>query len=194
VTGIHSWRVRWIGAIGWRADPDRRSRQTKRAEQARAWECLEVLVLRIKRVPQRWSRLRVLPPPSAFRSALPLPAYSHCRHRARPASFGRSDFRGERMRIPPASLVWPLSQQHLNQTPNAILVPGKRRRPSPRGDWAGSTFVKMVGDTGLELASGAQVGPDSPVLLGLGALRSAQLRSNCYQNCYQGQGQAATVE
>jgi hypothetical protein len=54
--------------------------------------------------------------------------------------------------------------------------------------------TRKMGDTGLELASGAQVGPDSPVLLGLGALRSAQLRSNCYQNCYQGQGQAATVE
>jgi hypothetical protein len=42
-----------------------------------------------------------------------------------------------------------------------------------------------MGDTGLELASGAQVGRDGPVLLGHGALRSAQVRSNCYQNCYQ---------
>jgi len=42
-----------------------------------------------------------------------------------------------------------------------------------------------MGDTGLELASGAQVRPDSPVLLAYGALRSAQVRSNCYQNCYQ---------
>lgn len=54
--------------------------------------------------------------------------------------------------------------------------------------------VQTMGDTGLELASGAQVGPDCLVLLGFGALRSAQVRSNCYQNCYQGQGQAATVE
>jgi hypothetical protein len=51
-----------------------------------------------------------------------------------------------------------------------------------------------MGDTGLELGSGAHVGPYSPVLLAHGALRSAQVRSNCYQNCYQGQGQAATVE
>ena len=42
-----------------------------------------------------------------------------------------------------------------------------------------------MGDTGLELASGAQVRPYSPVLLAYGALRSAQVRSNCYQNCYQ---------
>src|ERR1700722_8165342 len=42
-----------------------------------------------------------------------------------------------------------------------------------------------MGDTGLELASGARVGPDSPVLLGFSALRSARVRSNCYQNCYQ---------
>lgn len=42
-----------------------------------------------------------------------------------------------------------------------------------------------VGDTGLELASGAQVRPNTPVLLGFDALRSAQVRSNCYQNCYQ---------
>jgi len=42
-----------------------------------------------------------------------------------------------------------------------------------------------MGDTGLELASGAQVGPECLVLLGYGDLRSAQVRSNCYQNCYQ---------
>lgn len=42
-----------------------------------------------------------------------------------------------------------------------------------------------MGDTGLELNSRAQVGSDSPVLLGFGALSSAQLRSNCYQDCYQ---------
>jgi len=29
-----------------------------------------------------------------------------------------------------------------------MLVPLKRRRPSPLGDWAGSTFFKMVGETG----------------------------------------------
>jgi hypothetical protein len=39
-----------------------------------------------------------------------------------------------------------------------------------------------MGDTGLELASGAPVGPDCPVLLGFSALRSAQVRSNCYQD------------
>lgn len=42
-----------------------------------------------------------------------------------------------------------------------------------------------MGDTGLELTSRAQVRPNPPVLLGFGALRSAQVRSNCYQNCYQ---------
>jgi hypothetical protein len=42
-----------------------------------------------------------------------------------------------------------------------------------------------MGDTGLELASGAQVRSDSRILLAYGALRSAQVRSNCYQNCYQ---------
>ncbi len=42
-----------------------------------------------------------------------------------------------------------------------------------------------MGDTGLEIVSGARVRPDSPVLLAYGALRSAQVRSNCYQNCYQ---------
>ena len=42
-----------------------------------------------------------------------------------------------------------------------------------------------MGDTGLELTSGAQIGPNNRVLLGFGALRSAQVRSNCYQNCYQ---------
>lgn len=68
------------------------------------------------------------------------------------------------------------------------IIPTYRVPPAVR------TMHGTVGDTGLELASGAQVGPDSPVLLGFGALRSAQLRSNCYQNCYQGQGQAATVE
>lgn len=46
-------------------------------------------------------------------------------------------------------------------------------------------ILSAVGDTGLELASGAQVRPYSPVLLAYGALRSAQVRSNCYQNCYQ---------
>jgi hypothetical protein len=34
----------------------------------------------------------------------------------------------------------------------------------------------VMGDTGLELASGAQVGPYSPVLLGHGALRSVASR------------------
>lgn len=43
-------------------------------------------------------------------------------------------------------------------------------------------------DTGLELASGARVRPDSLVLLSLGALRSPQIRSNCYQDCYQAGG------
>jgi hypothetical protein len=35
--------------------------------------------------------------------------------------------------------------------------------------------IRVMGDTGLELAPGAQVGPDSPVLLGHSALRSAQV-------------------
>ena len=48
-----------------------------------------------------------------------------------------------------------------------------------------NTGPNAMGDTGLELASGAQVRPYSPVLLAYGALRSAQVRSNCYQNCYQ---------
>lgn len=38
-----------------------------------------------------------------------------------------------------------------------------------------------MGDTGLELASGAQVRPDSLVLVGFSVLGSAQVRSNCYQ-------------
>jgi len=42
-----------------------------------------------------------------------------------------------------------------------------------------------MGDTGLELGPGAQVGADSTVLLGFGALGSARVRSNCCQNCYQ---------
>jgi hypothetical protein len=42
------------------------------------------------------------------------------------------------------------------------------------GRWA-------MGDTGIELASGGQVGLNTPVLLGCRALRSAQVRSNCYQ-------------
>jgi hypothetical protein len=45
--------------------------------------------------------------------------------------------------------------------------------------------TSSVGDTGLEIVSGARVVPDSPILLGFGALRSSQVRSNCYQNCYQ---------
>jgi len=36
------------------------------------------------------------------------------------------------------------SQQRLNQPADAILPARERRRPSPLGDWAGSTFVKMV--------------------------------------------------
>jgi hypothetical protein len=56
------------------------------------------------------------------------------------------------------------------------------------------TMHGTVGDTGLELASGAQVWPGCLVLLGCGALRSAQVRSNCYQNCYQGLCQVAAVE
>lgn len=47
-----------------------------------------------------------------------------------------------------------------------------------------------MGDTGLELASGGQVRPNTPILLGFGALRSAQVRSNCYQNCHQALGRA----
>jgi hypothetical protein len=43
-----------------------------------------------------------------------------------------------------------------------------------------------MGDTGLETATRAEVRQSSPVLLGFDALRSAQVRSNCYQNCYQG--------
>lgn len=42
----------------------------------------------------------------------------------------------------------PHRQQGLNQPPNAILVPWQRRRPSPlSGNWADSTFVKMVEPT-----------------------------------------------
>jgi hypothetical protein len=37
----------------------------------------------------------------------------------------------------------PRRQQHGNQPSNAIPIQ-RRRRPSPRRDWAGSTFVKMV--------------------------------------------------
>lgn len=50
-----------------------------------------------------------------------------------------------------------------------------------------------MGDTGLEPASGPWVRSDSLVLLRFGALRSAQGRSNCYQNCYQGSCQVAAV-
>jgi hypothetical protein len=42
-----------------------------------------------------------------------------------------------------------------------------------------------VGDTGLELAPGARVGPNSPTPLGFSALGSARVRSNCYQDRYQ---------
>jgi hypothetical protein len=41
----------------------------------------------------------------------------------------------------------PSGQQRSNQPGNTILAQG-RRRPSPlSGNWAGSTFVKMVGET-----------------------------------------------
>jgi hypothetical protein len=39
----------------------------------------------------------------------------------------------------PAHLDRSPSQQRLNQTQNAILVP-RTPRPSPHGDWGGSTF------------------------------------------------------
>lgn len=42
-----------------------------------------------------------------------------------------------------------------------------------------------MGDTGLELGPGGQVRPKTPVLLWFDALRSAQVRSTRYQNCYQ---------
>ena len=52
-----------------------------------------------------------------------------------------------------------------------------------------------MGDTGLELASGGQERSDCPVLLGFSALRSAQVRSNCYQNCYQARaGRGGSIE
>ena len=51
-----------------------------------------------------------------------------------------------------------------------------------------------MGDTGLELAPEARVGLNTPVLLGCGALRSAQVRSNCYQNCYQARTGRASIE
>lgn len=35
-------------------------------------------------------------------------------------------------------------QQRLDQPMDPDLAAGKRRRPSPLRDWAGSTFVKMV--------------------------------------------------
>ena len=59
----------------------------------------------------------------------------------------------------------------------------RRKRENPKTP--ALVQVSLVGDTGLELASGAQVRPDCPDLLGFSALRSAQVRSNCYQNCYQ---------
>jgi hypothetical protein len=66
---------------------------------------------------------------------------------------------------------------------------GLRTRKTPRvsrgGSWWWGWWWARMGDTGLELTSGAQVGPHIPVLLGFGALGSAQVRANCYQNCYQ---------
>jgi site-specific DNA recombinase len=50
--------------------------------------------------------------------------------------------------------------------------------------------TSSMGDTGLELSSGAQIGPNSLSLLGFGALRSALVSSNCYQNCYQARGRS----
>src|SRR5258708_9657074 len=57
-----------------------------------------------------------------------------------------------------------------------------RRGPHLR---AGPARLSAVGDIGLELASGSVVRPNTPVLLAYGALTSAQVCSNCYQNCYQ---------
>ena len=53
---------------------------------------------------------------------------------------------------PPSRRGLPGLQQRLNQPSNAALLSKGRRRPSPQGDWAGSTFVKMVGAAGFEPA------------------------------------------
>jgi site-specific DNA recombinase len=66
------------------------------------------------------------------------------------------------------------------------IIPTYRVPPAVR------TMHGTVGDTGLELASGDQVRPGSPILLAYGALRSAQVRSNCYQNCYQARATLGT--
>jgi hypothetical protein len=46
----------------------------------------------------------------------------------------------------------PGRQQHSYQPGNTIIVQ-RRRRSSPRKDWTGSTFVKMVELAGLEPAT-----------------------------------------
>lgn len=67
------------------------------------------------------------------------------------ARFGEGTLRRRPLRLlgaaPPAH-----PNQGLDQPPNAILAPRRRRRPSPRGGWAGSTFVKMVETVGIEPA------------------------------------------
>jgi hypothetical protein len=44
-------------------------------------------------------------------------------------------------------------QQSLDQASDATFAALERRRPSPRRDWAGSTFVKMVDRPGVEPGS-----------------------------------------
>jgi hypothetical protein len=44
-------------------------------------------------------------------------------------------------------------QQSLDQPMDAAFPARKRRRPSPRRDWVGSTFVKMVEVAGVESAA-----------------------------------------
>jgi hypothetical protein len=53
----------------------------------------------------------------------------------------------------------PNSHQRLNQPTNATLPAQERRRSSPRGDWAGSTFVKMVGETFRRANHGLMTAP-----------------------------------
>jgi hypothetical protein len=49
----------------------------------------------------------------------------------------------------PRGWALPNSQKRLDQPTYATLPAWERRRPSPRRDWAGSTFVKMVDLSGV---------------------------------------------
>jgi hypothetical protein len=52
-------------------------------------------------------------------------------------------------------------EECIDQPANAEPALGVRRRPSPRRDWAGSTFIKMVGRAGIEPATLGLRGPCS---------------------------------